>query len=47
MFSCAVISLAAGFAMIIGHNVWSGGALPITVTLVGWLILARGLVFCC
>ena len=38
-----VLGLAAGLAMIIGHNVWSGGALPVIVTLVGWLILIRGL----
>jgi hypothetical protein len=44
MFTYAIISLAIGLAMILGHNVWSGGALPVVVTLVGWLILAKGLV---
>ena len=39
----AIISLAIGIAMILGHNVWSGGALPVVVTLVGWLILAKSL----
>ena len=43
MLVYAIISLAAGLAMILGHNVWSGGALPVIVTLVGWLILAKGL----
>jgi hypothetical protein len=43
MLTYAIISLAIGLAMIIGHNVWSGGALPVVVTLVGWLILAKGL----
>ena len=43
MFTYAIISLALGLAMILGHNVWSGGALPVVVTLVGWLILAKGL----
>ena len=43
MFTYAIISLAIGLAMILGHNVWSGGALPVVVTLVGWLILAKGL----
>jgi hypothetical protein len=43
MFTYAIISLAIGLAMIVGHNVWSGGALPVVVTLVGWLILAKGL----
>jgi hypothetical protein len=27
----------------LGHNVWSGGALPVLVTVVGWLILAKGI----
>ena len=43
MLVYAIISLAAGLAMILGHNVWSGGTLPVVVTLVGWLILAKGL----
>jgi len=43
MLVYAIISLAMGLAMILGHNVWSGGALPVVVTLVGWLILAKGL----
>jgi hypothetical protein len=43
MLTYAVISIAVGTAMILGHNVWSGGALPVVVTLVGWLIFAKGL----
>jgi len=43
MLVYALISLATGVAMILGHNVWSGGALPVVVTLVGWLILAKSL----
>jgi hypothetical protein len=42
MLVYATISLAMGLAMVLGHNVWSGGALPVIVTLVGWLILAKG-----
>jgi hypothetical protein len=38
-----IFNLAAGLAIILGHNVWSGGALPVVVTLVGWLIFAKGL----
>jgi hypothetical protein len=44
MFTYAIISLALGLALILGHNVWSGGALPVMVTLVGWLISPRA---CC
>jgi hypothetical protein len=43
MLTYAMISLAIGLAMILGHNVWLGGLLPVVVTLVGWLILAKGL----
>ena len=43
MLVYAITGLAVGVAMILGHNVWSGGALPVVVTLVGWLILAKGL----
>jgi len=43
MLVYAIISLAIGIAMILRHNVWSGGALPVVVTIVGWPILAKGL----
>lgn len=43
MLVYALVSVAAGLAMVLGHNVWSGGTLPVVVTLVGWLILAKGL----
>jgi hypothetical protein len=43
LLAYAVMSLAIGLAMVIGHNIWSGGTLPVIVTLVGWLILAKGL----
>jgi hypothetical protein len=36
-----VSGLAGGLAMIIGHNIWSGGALPVIITLVGWLMAIR------
>jgi len=39
-----VIGVTAGLAIVLGHNVWSGGALPIVVTLLGWIILIRGVV---
>jgi hypothetical protein len=43
MLVYAIFSLAAGLAIILGHNVWSGGTLPVIVTLVGWLIFLKGL----
>lgn len=38
------IGLATGLAMVVGHNIWSGGALPVVITLVGWLVAIRGVV---
>jgi len=35
--------LAAAIAWILAHNRWRGGALTIVVTLIGWVLLARGL----
>jgi hypothetical protein len=37
-----VIALIAGLAMVLGHNLWSGGALAVIVTLIGWLVTIRG-----
>ena len=44
LISYAVLGLAMGAAMVVGHNVWSGGLLPLVVTLVGWLSLVKGFV---
>jgi hypothetical protein len=44
LFLIEIIGLAAGVAMIVGHNIWSGGALPIVVTLIGWVMTIRGIV---
>jgi len=45
LFIVGLITLVAGLAMILGHNVWSGGALPVIVTLIGWLTLIKSLLF--
>ena len=38
----AVLSvLTIGLAMVIGHEIWSGGLLPVVVTLLGWIITVR------
>ena len=38
-----VFAVAVGLGLVIGHNVWTGGALPVVVTLVGWTSLIKGL----
>jgi hypothetical protein len=41
MLIAGSFNLAAGLAIVLGHNVWSGGALTVVVTLIGWLRVAR------
>lgn len=40
----SVIAIGVGLALILTHNVWSGGAAPVVVTLAGWLSLLKGVV---
>jgi len=37
-----IFAVAVGLGLVIGHNVWSGGALPVVVTIVGWVSLIKG-----
>src|SRR5271165_1821490 len=39
-----VITLAIGLAIVLGHNVWTGGTLEVIVTLIGWYSVFKGLV---
>jgi len=45
LFVASLGGMVAGLAIILAHNVWTGGALPVIVTLVGWAALIKGLVF--
>ncbi|MGA8871980.1 MAG: hypothetical protein WB460_12620 [Candidatus Acidiferrales bacterium] len=45
LFSVSVMAMVAGLAIVLAHNVWSGGALAVVVTLVGWISLIKGLIF--
>ena len=38
----AMLRIVTGLAIVLGHNVWSGGALPLIVTLLGCIVLIRG-----
>jgi hypothetical protein len=44
LFIVGLIILAVGLAMVLAHNVWSGGILPVVITIIGWVQLIRGLV---
>jgi len=45
LFVVGIFTLLAGLAMVLVHNAWSGGALRIVVTLIGWITLAKGASF--
>jgi hypothetical protein len=47
VFVLGLVALVAGLAMVLAHNVWSGGVLPVVVTVIGWLALFKGLLFIC
>ena len=41
LFTFGMMALAGGLAMVLAHNVWSDGAGPLLVTLLGWATLAK------
>jgi phosphomannomutase len=45
LFVFGLVVVAAGLAIILSHNIWSGGALPVIITIIGWLTLIKGLLF--
>jgi hypothetical protein len=45
LYVFGLLVVAVGLAMILTHNVWSGGPLPVIVTLVGWSTLIKGMFF--
>lgn len=44
LFIVEVLGVLGGLAMVLGHTVWSGGLLPVVVTLIGWIALIRSVV---
>ena len=45
LFVFGSIVVAAGLALILSHNIWSGGAVPVIITIIGWSSLIKGLAF--
>jgi hypothetical protein len=43
LFMAGLMGMTAGLAIVLAHNVWSGGALPVMVTLFGWASLTKGM----
>lgn len=45
MLLMSIIAITTGLAIILAHNLWSGGVWPVVVTLTGWLALIKGILF--
>jgi hypothetical protein len=43
MLFSGMVATATGLAIVLGHNLWTGNALTIAVTLIGWAALVKGL----
>jgi len=43
MLFSGMVATTAGLAIVLAHNVWTGGAVAIVVTLSGWAALIKGL----
>lgn len=37
-----MLTLSAGLAIVLAHNVWHDGLAPVVVTTLGWLLLLKG-----
>jgi hypothetical protein len=47
VFVTGVFTLVIGLAVVLAHNRWHGGALPVIVTTYGWAALIKGLLLLC
>lgn len=45
MWTTGIFTMLVGIVVVVTHNRWSGGLLPLIVTLYGWLILVKGSTF--
>ena len=43
MLFSGMVATTAGLAVVLGHQVWTGGALPVVVTVMGWAALLKGI----
>jgi hypothetical protein len=43
MLFAGMVATMAGLAIVLTHNLWSGGALAVAVTLTGWAGLLKGI----
>jgi len=44
LFIAGTFMLLGGLAIVLTHNIWGGGFAPVLVTLIGWVMLVRGVI---
>jgi hypothetical protein len=44
LFMVGVILLLSGLSVVLTHNIWNAGFLPLVITLIGWVLILRGIV---
>lgn len=44
-YVAAIFTFILGLMIVLNHNIWTGGAPTVIVTIVGWLILLKGLTY--
>jgi hypothetical protein len=45
MMVLGILLEIGGLATVLAHNVWSGGLAPVTITVIGWAALLKGVMF--
>jgi hypothetical protein len=43
LFMVGVLLLLAGLSVVLIHNIWRSGFLPLVITLIGWILILRGI----
>jgi hypothetical protein len=43
LFMVGVALLVSGLSVVLTHNVWNAGFLPLVITLIGWILILRGI----
>jgi hypothetical protein len=44
LFVVGVILLLSGLSEVLTHNIWNAGFPPLVITLIGWVLILRGIV---
>jgi hypothetical protein len=43
LFMAGIVLLLLGLSLVLTHNLWHAGFLPLVITLIGWILILRGI----